>query len=393
MNAIDGTEHFEKTSEGEDNQPLLELMLIQSIAPPPSLLVVVIDTNPHAWSLLSSTISLSTALANLLIFINAHLAFNHSNRVAVIASHCQRTVWLYPSPATGPPHPTTENGTSSSSSSASDANKYRPFALVEAEVLHNLRQLISSTTASELVSTTTTMVAGALTLALSYINRISLSLSPTVAPGTNPTPIDTTTSSSTQSNNTVLNSRILILSTSGDLAAQYIPIMNLIFAAQHSRIPIDILKLAGDTILLQQASYTTSGVFLSPFPPHPAANSSNGAAINNPKALSLLPTLLFAYLPDAAARAHLILPTSPNVDFRAACFCHRRVVDLGFVCSICLSIFCADALPLLDQRCLTCGTILKVDINPGGVGGILEDGMGRKKKKRKKVDSADGAAT
>lgn len=32
-----------------------------------------------------------------------------------------------------------------------------------------------------------------------------------------------------------------------------------------------------------------------------------------------------------------MLPTQVNVDFRAACFCHKKVVDVGFVCSICLS--------------------------------------------------------
>ena len=30
-------------------------------------------------------------------------------------------------------------------------------------------------------------------------------------------------------------------------------------------------------------------------------------------------------------------PGNVGVDFRAACFCHRKVVDLGFVCSVCLS--------------------------------------------------------
>lgn len=30
-------------------------------------------------------------------------------------------------------------------------------------------------------------------------------------------------------------------------------------------------------------------------------------------------------------------PGNVGVDFRAACFCHRNVVDLGFVCSVCLS--------------------------------------------------------
>lgn len=43
------------------------------------------------------------------------------------------------------------------------------------------------------------------------------------------------------------------------------------------------------------------------------------------------------FLPDQTSRKHLILPTQVNVDFRAACFCHKRVVDIGFVCSICLS--------------------------------------------------------
>jgi transcription initiation factor TFIIH subunit 3 len=31
------------------------------------------------------------------------------------------------------------------------------------------------------------------------------------------------------------------------------------------------------------------------------------------------------------------LPSNDDVDFRAACFCHGRVVDVGYVCSVCLS--------------------------------------------------------
>ncbi len=47
--------------------------------------------------------------------------------------------------------------------------------------------------------------------------------------------------------------------------------------------------------------------------------------------------LMMAFLPDQTARKNLILPTQVDVDFRAACFCHKKVVDVGFVCSICLS--------------------------------------------------------
>jgi transcription initiation factor TFIIH subunit 3 len=51
----------------------------------------------------------------------------------------------------------------------------------------------------------------------------------------------------------------------------------------------------------------------------------------------------------------LVTPSADAVDFRAACFCHRNVVDTGFVCSICLSIFC-EVPP--GGECLTCGTAL-----------------------------------
>ncbi|SLM36467.1 TFIIH subunit Tfb4/p34 [Lasallia pustulata] len=84
MNAVDGSEHYETTSD----------------EPPPSLLTIILDTNPHAWALLSDTLPLSIAVANLLVFINAHLAFNYANQVAVIASHTQRAEFLYPSSAT-----------------------------------------------------------------------------------------------------------------------------------------------------------------------------------------------------------------------------------------------------------------------------------------------------
>src|SRR5947199_2773571 len=65
----------------------------------PSLLAIILDTNPHAWALLKPTLPLSKAIANIIVFINAHLAFNNANQVAVIASHAHRAVCLYPRPA------------------------------------------------------------------------------------------------------------------------------------------------------------------------------------------------------------------------------------------------------------------------------------------------------
>ncbi|KAH0989399.1 hypothetical protein GBA52_000882 [Prunus armeniaca] len=43
---------------------------------------------------------------------------------------------------------------------------------------------------------------------------------------------------------------------------------------------------------------------------------------------------------DLHSRAFLQLPKSLGVDFRASCFCHKKTIDMGYICSVCLSIFC-----------------------------------------------------
>ncbi|KAK8216148.1 RNA polymerase II transcription factor B subunit 4 [Phyllosticta capitalensis] len=360
MEAVDATQREYKGSDG----------------PPPSLLTVVFDTNPHAWAYLSSSLPLSKAIANLLVFINAHLAMNSANQVAVIASHSQKTAWLYPTP--NPPkgrRRPVENGqngrhtdvdgdvemsdASKQPISAEDANKYRPFRKVETEILTNLRKLTSQTLESDLRATTTTMIAGALTAALAYISKATLKSAPTSNDANAADILAPSSEGSTQ--RTTLTSRILVISVSGDLASQYIAVMNSIFAAQRQRIPIDILKLAGDTILLQQACDATGGIYMKPSAPQ-----------------GLLQYLMMAFLPDKTARKHLVLPSAGEVDFRAACFCHRRVVDVGYVCSVCLSIFCE---PLADQTCLTCGSKLSVSTTASKPPALLA----RKKKKRKRA--------
>jgi len=321
----------------------------------------------------------------------------------VIASHCQRTAWLYPTPVA--PHHTPDsaiNGSNSSSrpsttTTTNDANKYRPFRLIEDEVLTNLRALLSTTTAAEIAATNTTLVAGALTLALSYINKTTQSLtSSAAAAAAAAANADASAPQANAGDNVALTSRILIISTSGDLANQYIPLMNVIFAAQHSRIPIDIFKLAGDSVLLQQASFTTGGIFLAPYSSPEAVSLSsthtaNGTAVSTataptPNPQGLLQYLFTAFLPDASARKHLLPPTNISVDFRAACFCHRRVVDVGYVCSVCLSIFCDEGSALLVSEnsgmCLTCGTKLALD----GGNGAGEQPVKRKKKRRREEE-------
>ncbi|KAK2850615.1 hypothetical protein FQN49_005494 [Arthroderma sp. PD_2] len=356
----------------------------------PSLLTVILDTNPHAWAQLQETLPLSSAVANLLVFINAHLACNYANKVAVVASHSQQAVWLYPTPPatdqkkSDQHHPSNndrDGDTPMTDYGETDAsphpNKYRPFLLVEQQLTRNLNQLLTRTRAEEISPSTSTMMAGALTLALSHINRETIAYleahgtsagSDTAgggASGLPPPPGGAAPTSASSTNNADsptggLQSRILIISVSSaaDSAQQYIPIMNSIFACQRLHIPIDICKLSGDAVFLQQACDATRGIYIS---------------VDSPR--GFLQYLMLAFLPDQRARRNLILPTRVDVDFRAACFCHRKVVDVGFVCSICLSIFCE---PPEGANCLTCGTHLAL----GDYG--AKPVVVAKKKKRKK---------
>ncbi|KAG9231810.1 TFIIH subunit Tfb4/p34 [Amylocarpus encephaloides] len=341
MDRVDGTEHYK----GDVSQ-----------GPIPALLLIILDTNPHAWALLNRDLPLSEAIANLLVFINAHLAFHNANQVAVVASHCHRAVWLYPRPGSSSEGVDMAGG---ETPAINDANKYRPFAQIEDQLLTSLRDLIQTTTPDDVASTNTTQMAGALTLALAHINKATLAFSQQIG-GTETTADHLGSSDDTSG----LQSRILVLSVSGDLAHQYIPIMNTTFAAQRMRVPIDILKLAGDTVFLQQASDTTRGIYLQ---------------LRSPQ--GFLQYLMMAFLPDQTSRKLLVAPTQEVVDFRAACFCHRKVVDVGFVCSICLSIFCSVP---EGAVCLTCSTHLSL-----GEYGSKPAVVPRKKKKRRKLNGGD----
>jgi transcription initiation factor TFIIH subunit 3 len=312
MNSIDGSNRHVKTD----------------VAPPPSLLAIVLDTNPHAWAHLSSSLSLSAALANILVFINAHLASGNANEVAVIASHSHKATFLYPTPT--PARPQLYNGSNGDIDMngagdkgpqiAENPNKYRAFALVESAILKNFTKLLEETEEKHLAATPTTLIGGAISLALTYISKSTMLHAPTAASAESMSLAALADAENSHIDRIPLTSRILIVSVSGDLANQYIPVMNSIFAAQRKKIPIDILKLAGDTVLLQQASDATGGVYMKPERPE-----------------GLLQYLMMAFLPDGTARNSLVIPSAGGVDFRAACFCHRRVVDIGYVCSVCLS--------------------------------------------------------
>ncbi|PHH92294.1 hypothetical protein CDD83_8108 [Cordyceps sp. RAO-2017] len=344
MDAVDVSEHYEVVTADET----------------PSLLAIVLDTNPRAWAALNDRLPLPKAIANILVFVNAHLAFSNTNQVAIIAAHVNRAVWLYPSPPRGPSNDASGDVRMSDAPpehAPMSANKYPQFAQIESTVISSMRQLMNETTEDDL-SEMTTRLSGALTLALCYVNKAAQALSATAA----------SLGDSAKANpNTLppMKGRIIVVSVSDSEPSQYIPTMNAVFAASYAQVAIDTLALAGDATFLQQACFITDGAFL---------------ATSNPQ--GLLTYLMFGLVADTEARKSLITPMHDKVDFRSACFCHGKVVDTGFVCSICLSIFCE---PPPNAECLTCGAILAL-----GSYGSKPAVVPRKKRKKKKAVNGSG---
>jgi transcription initiation factor TFIIH subunit 3 len=336
MDRVDASAHYGQGAIGNlrNSSRFLRLLLIAVVEDKPSLLVVILDTNPYAWQELKDKLPLQVAMSHILLFLNSHLAFSHANAVAVIASHTKEAVFLYPNANKADD----DNEEQQPSDPYRDANKYRLFGKIENEVQESLWRLLANTSAETLNGTNETMMAGALSIALAYINRVchagNIDSGATVLrPG-----------ETSRADTASMTARILVVSVSGDLANQYVSVMNSIFAAQRQRVPIDICKISGDTVFLQQASDSTNGIYV--HVQHPVSLLQYLLVCILPFHTHLMrEKIYFAYflykkssfISDPSTRRHLIPPSQINVDFRAACFCHKKVVDVGFVCSICLS--------------------------------------------------------
>ncbi|PRP82874.1 hypothetical protein PROFUN_04737 [Planoprotostelium fungivorum] len=257
-----------------------------------SLLVVLLDTNPYIWSQRKQKeLEWSSVLEHVFNFMSAYRLLKHENRLAFISVHPGESKLLYP----GSTDPT-----------GTDMEDIKNEIVTQLNAHTRNEELLKSN------SGWSPMLSGALSLALCYINRI-------------------------QREEPLIRPRILVLHASPDVSNQYISIMNCIFSAQKKSILIDTCILgSNDSPFLQQASHLTGGIYLKP---------------SQQKAL--LQYALTCYLPDPFARKFLSLPTLTRVDFRASCFCHKETIDMGFVCSVCLSIYCGITLV-----CQTCGTRL-----------------------------------
>uniref|UniRef100_A0A8B9BU76 General transcription factor IIH subunit 3 n=1 Tax=Anser brachyrhynchus TaxID=132585 RepID=A0A8B9BU76_9AVES len=239
---------------------------------------------------------------------NSHLFMNRTNKLAVIASHTQESRFLYPGKAGLVDLLGDGSSSAESNCSGSKDGKYELLTAINDAIAEEIKDLMTKTDMRG--QQTETLLAGSLAKALCFINKMS--------------------------------KEVKVIKAAEDSALQYMNFMNVIFAAQKQSILIDACVLDSDSGLLQQACDITGGIYL-----------------KVPHMPSLLQYLLWVFLPDQEQRSQLVLPPPIHVDYRAACFCHRNLIEIGYVCSVCLSIFCN-----FSPICSTCETAFKISLPP-----------------------------
>ncbi|PWN40018.1 transcription factor Tfb4 [Ceraceosorus guamensis] len=309
-------------------------------------LALVVDVSPLSWTRLSGGGEglrlMARALDEIIIFLNAHVGLQHGNGVVIYAAGNGDARLIYS---------TLEAAATTTTTTAvtSDANTYSRFAQLEESVRAGVASFLRDLTIEQ--AREDVAIVTAVARALCYLNRLDPTAA-SAAAGINPEAGRTPSHSQQQ------GKRILIISASEDQSGQYVPMMNCIFGAQKRGVVIDVCRLGGageasreeeeegesdgaaaaaaapaSSAFLQQSTYLTRGNYI---------------ALHHPA--HLLQTLLSAFLPASSIRPHLVIPNSSTIDFRASCFCHRRIVEVGYVCSRCLSIFCSPR-----KSCVTCG--------------------------------------
>lgn len=246
-------------------------------------------------------------LDSVVTFCNSHLMLDEKNELTIIASSTTLNKVILSS----------EIGLKPSKNITPQNGQFEKFAFVTDIIRAGIVDLLKS---SQMTTTNDCLLASALGMALCKINNMKKQ-----------------------------SSRILVASCSmqvGSYAWQYMNLMNSFFAAQKMNVPIDgciyMKEEAKRGSILEQGCDLTGGHFL-----------------NIPDIAGNLEYLLWIFLPSSDTRESLLLPERRKATHRAACFCHRNIIDIGYVCSVCLSIFCT-----YSPICSSCQTHFKMNLSP-----------------------------
>ena len=138
-----------------------------------------------------------------------------------------------------------------------------------------------------------------------------------------------------------ITSKILILLNSNIKEEHCFNMMNCVQAAKSLHITIDafVLSKSKKQNYLTQACSKTKGLYL------PMSFIDD----------SIIEYFLTAYLIGNESRKYFKLPYLTIASFEAACYCHKKIIQTGWVCSSCLAIYCESQGKRGSCFCQFCG--------------------------------------
>ena len=271
-----------------------------------SALCVIVDCSVGAWA--SDHEAFATLLDQLLAFLNAFHLLSASNQLLLMATHPSEVLILWPP---GGHAEAAETVTAPVS----------PQALRTA-LLAAVKRLAEYPLPANASDSTGPLLSAALATGLCRMQR-ARRVRATVEP------------------------RFLVIHASADAPAQHLASMNCVFAAVKLGILIDAVVLAPeDSMVLQQASHLTGGLYVRP---------------DAPSRRALAQYLITCVLPDRYARQFVRAPEQGQPETRALCFLTQKPVEIGHACSVCLAVFSHDKLAI----CPVCSTRFAVTVAHG----------------------------
>lgn len=369
-------------------------------------LLLIIDVNPMVWMseqfMKDGRSTFFDVIDQIFMFINAFLLLNRDNKVAIIATHPDQNELVFseliPSDLDDPVACAADDPLLSlrplSQAHFAAATARLKLIRYATEMTPTLEAFLKARISPDSTSPNylnpnpalsssipidlqtheypPSLVAGALSMGLCYLRRLSrLQQEPNSLYPPNS------------------DSRMLILQASQDDPKTYVSMMNAIFSALQLRIPLNSIMLApsvaststtnpatsltlttstadvtptgqaittSESVFLQQAGYITKATYtrvvVNPITlpgtdfPLKDVSSTHGFSSN-----PLLQHLIMTYLADSDSASVLATPKRGDVDLRAACHCHKKVIDSGVFCPVCLAVYCT---PL--PQCSLCGS-------------------------------------
>lgn len=221
-------------------------------------------------------------------------------------------------------------------------SKFKKFFAEVKEKTQNPENI--NETASSLVSASP--IAESLGMALCYLNKLQVNKSHSKAAHATQTGV-VSTDDKKGSEKTIMTAstleipgKILLISHTSqmNLQTQYLNLINSAFCAKEHGIVVDIIVLDK---LDNEASPVAAGAKEGTFTMFSQVSDLTKGVLHHCRELSYLYHLLtICVTPTFDDREKLLVTSSQvEVDYRAATFDTKRLVDIGFVCSICLAVF------------------------------------------------------